>query len=100
MFILSFIVVAILLVLYFIPTKETEPVCVDDKWLVPAIISALVAYGIIEAVKEEEWEGISLENLEYELGLLGYSAPLHELLDQYENTYPVKFDLFGSQFDG
>ncbi|WP_227395628.1 hypothetical protein [Jeotgalibacillus aurantiacus] len=100
MYILSFIVVAILLLLYFLPVKESEHSAVDDKWLVPAIISALVAYGVIEAAKGEEWEGISLEHLENELALLGYSAPVNELLDQFESSVPGQIDIFGSQFDG
>lgn len=82
-------VIGLLIVLYFLPIKDS-PVTQTEPWLVSAIITALAVHGVISIAQKEEWESLSLEdlqkNVEYAFDVKGNWI---EFVWQYVESDPV-----------
>ncbi|TFE00255.1 hypothetical protein [Jeotgalibacillus salarius] len=63
MHVVVILLVITLIVVYFIPGGHSEKEFKDEGWIVAAIVTALVTYGLIELAREDELKEMTLADL-------------------------------------
>ncbi|TDL35146.1 hypothetical protein E2R51_05345 [Jeotgalibacillus sp. S-D1] len=85
------IVIILLIVLYFVPIKDSPlPESEYDSWLVSAIITALAVNGVISLAQKEEWMSLSLDGLQKEVeGAFDVNGNWVEFVMQFVEADPL-----------
>ncbi|AJD90887.1 hypothetical protein JMA_15700 [Jeotgalibacillus malaysiensis] len=90
MHIAAIVIVLLLVIIYFLPGSKNETKVNDEGWLVAAIVTALVTYGLIELAKEDEMKEMSLQELKDTLEKNGDLPDLEQIVHEMgtENLMP------------